>query len=305
MRVNSYKKGDDLAGFPVRRVRQDRRIPGWAANLSAKLAEDRPPVVTRAHIGQYLTAVRSDRNIDMTIRELVRLGWLSSLHLKGVWAYVPPGESDIIDPYIDLRGWHSRDLNVVFALAGEAAAWHMGYLDRRFNGSIAIWLPDLVRPAHGLRRFISVVHLGWGNNVSSNLGPSIAFLHRKKLDLTSWASGLPAFGPEALVVQLAVRPKSFRSWGDLIVNLDQLVADCEPQKLIDLLGNNTLSTWQRAAYLAHFGGATELAEKIMERRPPGRMPHVTLGDGHIGTFSSEFVLTDRLIAPLQAQMGKA
>ena len=34
--------------------------------------------------------------------ELQRLGWLKSLHLKGVWAYMPPGESEIIDPYIDL-----------------------------------------------------------------------------------------------------------------------------------------------------------------------------------------------------------
>ena len=68
--------------IPAHRVRQDRRIPGWAALLSHRLAEDRPTVVIRAHIGRYLAEVGSDRNIDMTVRELVRLGWLVSSHLK-------------------------------------------------------------------------------------------------------------------------------------------------------------------------------------------------------------------------------
>ncbi len=291
--------------IPAHVVRQDRRIPGWAAMLSARLAQDRPSVVTRADIERYLAEVGSDRNIDMTVRELVRLGWLVSSHLHGVWAYIPPGESDIVNPYIDLLSWRARDPEAVFALAGEAAAWHLGYIDRRFDGPVAIWLPDLLRPAHGLRRFISVVHLRWGKNVASRLRPTPAFLRRRQLDLASWAGGLPAFGPEALVVQLAARPSSFGPWGDLVAHLDQLATDCEPQKLIELLKNQSLSAWQRAAYLLHRGGRIEYAKEILRSRPPRPIPHVTFGDGPIGQFSSEFALTDRLIAPLQEQMGKA
>lgn len=291
--------------IPVRHVRQDRRIPGWAAALSARLAQDRPFVVTRADIKRYLAEVGSDRNVDITVRELVRLGWLVSSHLQGVWAYVPLGEGDFHDPYIDLIGWRARDPKAVFALAGEAAAWHLGYLDRRFDGSIAIWLPDLLRPPHGLRRFISVVRLRWGKNLASRLGPTPALLRRRQLDLTSWSSGLPAFGPEALVVQLAARPASFRPWGDLVAHLDRLATDCEPEKLFELLDNQSLSAWQRAAYLLHRGGSIEHAKEIMRHRPPKPIPHVTLGDGPAGQFSSEFSLTDRLIAPLQEQMSKA
>jgi len=291
--------------IPAHVVHQGRRIPGWAAMLSARLAQDRPSVVTRADIERYLDEVESERNVDITVRELIRLGWLVSSHLHGVWAYIPPGESNIVNPYIDLLSWRARDPEAVFALAGEAAAWHLGYLDRRFDGRIAIWLPDLVRPPHGLRRFISVIRLGWGKNVASRLQPTPALLRRRQLDLTSWAGGLPAFGPEALVVQLAARPSSFGPWGDLVAHLDQLATDCEPQKLIELLKNQSLSAWQRAAYLLHRGGRIEHANEILRSRPAGRMPHVTLGDGPIGQFSSEFALTDRLIAPLQAQTSTA
>jgi hypothetical protein len=273
--------------------------------LSAHLAQDRPSVVTRADIKRYLTDIKSDRNLEITVRELVRLGWLVSSHLQGVWAYVPLGESGFVDPYIDLFSWRARDPEAVFALAGEAAAWHMGYLDRRFEGPIAIWLPNLHRPPHGLRRFISVVHLGWDKNVASRLGPTPALLRRRRLDLTSWANGLPAFGPEALIVQLVARPSSFRPWGDLVTHLDQLATDCEPEKLLELLKNQSLSAWQRAAYLLHRGGSTEHAKEIIRHRPTDQMSHVTFGDESHGKFSSEFSLTDRLIAPLQKRMGKA
>lgn len=149
------------------------------------------------------------------------------------------------------------------------------------------------------------MHLGWGKNIAPRLGPTPALLRRRQLDFTSWSSGLPAFGPEALIVQLAARPASFRPWGDLVAHLDQLATDCEPEKLFELLENQSLSAWQRAAYLLHRGGSIEHAKEIMRHRPPRPVSHVTLGDGSAGQFSSEFSLTDRLIAPLQEQMGKA
>lgn len=130
----------------------------------------------------------------------------------------------------------TRDPEAMFALAGEAAAWHLGYLDRRFDGP------------------------------------------------------------------LAARPASFRPWGDLVTHLDQLATDCELEKLFELLENQSLSAWQRAAYLLHRGGSIEHAKEIMRHRPPRPVSHVTLGDGPAGQFSSEFSLTDQLIAPLQEQM---
>ena len=234
--------------------RPDRRIPGWAAGLLARLARDCPKVVTRGDIEADLKEAGSSRHVDPTVRELQRLGWLQPLHLNGVWAYVPPGEAEVTDPYIDIRGWTAREPNAVFALAGEAAAWHLGYLDRAFSGPVAVWTPAKSRLPHGLRTHLSIVTLGWNASDAPRLGPTTALLHRRRLDTKAWAGGLPGFGPEALVAQLSARPMSFRVWGDLVQHLEQLAEDCDAERLADLLGKQSSSAWQRAAYLLHCGG---------------------------------------------------
>ena len=64
--------------------------------------------------------------------------------------------------------------------------------------------------------------------------------------MTAWAAGLPGLGPEALTVQLASRPTSFRVWADLVPNLNALAEDCELERLGQLLGKRSSSSWQRA-----------------------------------------------------------
>jgi len=71
-----------------------------------------------------------------------------------------------------------------------------------------VWLPSNERVPHGLRSYVSLVRIGWEGDQASEFAPNSRLLRRKGLDLTNWAAGLPAFGPEALVVQLAARPAS-------------------------------------------------------------------------------------------------
>lgn len=282
-----------------RSVRLDRRIPGWAAELLASLARDRPAVITREDIEADLKETGSSREVDATIHELRRLGWFKPLHVKGVWTYIPPGEEEIIDPYIDLRGWKAREPEAVFALAGEAAAWHLGYLNRAFSGPIAVWTPTNSRPPHGLRTHLSIITLGWGIDEAPKLGPTTALLHRRRLDMRVWAGGLPGLGPEALAVQLSARPMSFRAWGDLVPHLEQLTTDCEVERLIYLLGNQSSSAWQRAAYLLHCGNRHDDGVALLARRPREKMPKVQFGEGLTSVWVPEFQVADKLIAPLQ------
>jgi hypothetical protein len=286
-------------------VRSDRRIPGWAAGLLARLARDRPAVVTREDIEADLTESGSSRHVDPTVRELQRLGWLQPLHVKGVWAYVPPGEEEVIDPYIDVRGWKAREPDAVFALAGEAAAWHLGYLDRAFSGSAAVWTPTKSRLPHGLRAHLSIVTLGWSADVAPRLEPTTVLLHRRRLDMQAWASGLPGFGPEALVVQLSARPLSFRVWGDLVRHLEQLVEDCDIDRLAGLLETQSSSAWQRAAYLLHCGNRHDDGVALLGRRPMTNMPKVQFGEGSKTVWAPDFSVVDHLVAPLQGAVGKA
>jgi hypothetical protein len=283
----------------------NRRIPTWAASLHNRLAQDRPAVVTRADIGAYLAEVSSNRDVDATVKHLQRLGWLVPVHIKGVWAYLPPGEEEITDRYIDLRAWRARDPDAVFALAGEAAAWHLGYLDREFSGPPAVWLPTETRMPFGLRQYVSEVKLGWSAGEIKQLVPTSQLLHQRHLDLTKWAGGIPAFGPEALVVQLSTRVKSFRSWADLIPHIEQLANDVDTERLSMLLRGKSQSAWQRAGYLLDRGGRHDDGLRLLNGRPRPHMADVVFGDGQDAVWVSQFQIVDRLIAPLQRDLGKA
>lgn len=294
----------DLAASDV-----DRVVPSWAAGLIARLSRDRPVVVSRADLAEYVGDATMDRDIDRVASDLQQLGWLSTLSVRGVWAFVPAGESAVAvrstDPYLDLRGWQARDPGAVFALAGEAAAWHLGYLPRRFEGPTSIWIPSSARVPHGLRAQASVVRLRWPADTARRLGPTTRLLRAKRLDLTGWASGLPGLGPDALVVQLAARPASFRAWADLVGQLDVLAGDCDPGRLRELLGGFSAAAWQRAAYLLDRGGLEDAAVEVLDGRTPGAMSVVQLGDGTDAVWSKAFQVNDHLIAPLQRRLGKA
>ncbi len=262
-------------------------------------------MVTRADIGMYLAEVDSSRDVDDTVKHLQRLGWLVPVHIKGVWAYLPPGEEEVTDRYIDLRAWRARDSDAVFALAGEAAAWHLGYLDREFYGPLAIWLPTETRTPFGLRQHVSEVKLGWGAGDIKQLLPTSPWLHQRHLDLTNWAAGIPAFGPEALVVQLSTRVKSFRSWADLIPHIEDLASDVDTERLSILLSGKSQSAWQRAGYLLDRGGRHDDGLRLLNGRPRPRMADVVFGDGEHAVWVSQFQIVDRLIAPLQRDLGTA
>ena len=282
-----------------------RRIPRWVAPLLARLAQDRPHVVSRHDIASYLAELGDQRDVDDTIRQLVRLDWLQPSPSQGVWVFIPLGEDNVDDPYLSLRAWKAKSPDAVFALAGEAAAWHLGYLDRRFTGPPRVWIPKGDRVPFGARSRLTTAHLGWSRDVADRVGPSRAILRRRGLDLTRWAGGLAAFGPEALLAQLAIRPSSFKPWADLADHLQDLIGDCDVAVLSGLLAGQSSTAYQRAAYLAHIGGAPGLSDAILNLRGDAPMPHVFLGSGGVGVFASRFNVTDRLVAPRLMVAGKA
>jgi len=289
----------------------DRRVPGWASALVGGLTRDAPAVVTREDIAERSAELGLDRDLDPTITELRRLGWLVALPVKGTWAFVPPGQEAVTDPYLPLRAWQARDREAAFLLAGEAAAWHLGYLDRRSEGRISVWKPSDVRLPDGLRPHVSIVSIDWGSTSPKELRPSTAFLARRHLDIVGWAGGLPAFGPEALLVQLGARPASFAPWVDLVAHLEQLVGDCDDDKLASLLAAQTASAWQRTAYLLHSGGEPARGVALLERKPTARTPKVSFEhpeitrDDRRNVWVPQYHVVDRLVLPLQKLVGKA
>ena len=290
----------------------DRRIPSWASAVISGLARDRPTVVTTEDLALRLAEADCERELESAIRELRRLGWLVRLPVQGTWAFIPPGESAVSDPYLPVRAWLARDHDAGYMLAGAAAAWHLGYLDRQPQGRISIWLPAKKRLPDGLRPYVSVMRMSWNIKDTALLVPSTAFLVRRRLDIVSWATRLPAFGPEALLVQLAARPSSFDPWADIVAHLELLAKDCVDERLLPLLSGQSMSTWQRASYLIDAAGDSERGRALLAKRQREAMPSVKFSHPGIrtsgattGVWVPEYQLVDELVAPLLRGLGKA
>lgn len=288
-------------------VGAERRVPGWAQGVVAALARDEPRIVTRKDIDKLLVEFEVARTTDEAVSELRRLGWLVHVGVAGTWTFIPPGQAEVVDPYLGLRAW-DRIASPGFHLCGANAAWYLGYLDRAPDGKAQVLLRAGTVLPKGLRASVSTLRLPWSPSPRA-LEPTQRFLVSRRLDLVRWSDGLPCIGPEALLAQLALRPASFGPWDDLIAHLTRLVEDTDDGHLAQLLEGSSAAAWQRSAYLLHAGGLPERGIALLDAAPFERWPVTAFAVGETtnddGLWVPQYELVDRLIYPTQAQLGKA
>ena len=286
-----------------------RRIPRWAAGLLSDFAAERPPVVSLRDIAERLRRVELHRDPAVVVEELQRLGWLRPTGVRGAWAFLPPGEDEPTDPYLNLRSLHATQPERDFYLSGDIAAFHLGLLDRR-PGSLQLWLPDNAPSLpHRLRTTVSTVTLPFPDEPELLL-PSAAQFRRRRLDRLRWASGFNAFGPDALLAQLACRPSSFTSWFDLVSHLDAFTVDVETDRIARLLQASPKSAWQRAAHILDAAGQVNEAQDLFRQRPAGPLAVTHLGrrmatSPNTRRWSTKYQVIDSLVRPLIDVVGKA
>ncbi len=278
-----------------------RPIPRWAAGLLAELSQTVPAVLTLERVKETLCTVGSTVSPESAVRSLVRLGWLEGVGLRGVWEFLPPGVEHRADPYVALRAWRALEPNSDFCLAGDNAAWHLGYLSR-VPERVTVWLKPRATVPKGLRGKVETVRTRFSLETTNlrRLHPSGALLTKRRLDLIAWASGLPAFGPEALLVQVAQRPASFHAWVDLTEKLGELARDIEMVQLSELIKASTNGARQRAAYLLHLGGRGEWRELLPENPQP-----VEFGEEGPAKWHAETAVNDHLLHALVGANAKA
>ena len=150
------------------------------------------------------------------------------------------------------------------ALAGESAAWHLGLLARRCAGPLRSGvLTAALSRRRCAARFICAARKRTGE--TGRVDPCRRWLRDRGLDLTRWSAGLPAFGPETLLVQLAVRPTTCVAWGDAAVNIGRLAEACDRPMLLGLLEGRSTPAHQMAASLLELGGRADLAAEVLQR----------------------------------------
>jgi hypothetical protein len=260
----------------------------------AKLAQSSPPIVTEETIAQLLQEDRAEQDAKVMVKRLVRLGWLRPIGVRGAWAFLPPGVDELADPYLDLRGWRAVDPKARFALAGESALWHLGYLPRRPE-AVIVWVPFKKALPRGLEGKIRLVTTEFPSKVDEQaMAPALALIKKRRLDLTAWSSRLPALGPEALIVQMAQRPASIASWVEVAPRLKDIVGDVDIGRLKLLLSVSTDAAKQRAAYFCEVVGAPLHAMELL----PKKLLPVDLGKKGSGRWNKLTNVTDRLLLPL-------
>ncbi|MBK6501892.1 MAG: hypothetical protein IPG03_05855 [Candidatus Microthrix sp.] len=176
---------------------------------------------------------------------------------------------------------------------------------RNFGGTFAVWLPPNERVPHGLRSYVSPRTAQLGGRTSQRVRAQLSSPSSQGAGPDQLGRWAPAFGPEALVVQLGARPASFRVWADLVPQLDVLASDCDTDKIERLLGGQSASASGVPRTFCTAGGRSDDAVDLLDRRPSGSMPVASFGDGATAAWSSRFSVNDHLIAPLQDQLGKA
>jgi AbiEi antitoxin C-terminal domain len=277
-----------------------RVIPRWAAGLVSRLTQVAPAVITTDSIGAHLVEVGCSVTATTAIARLTRQGWLRTIAVRGAWAFLPLGVDDLADPYLDLRGWQLAHPDAKFCLAGDSAAWHLGYVDRSPERP-SVWLADGTVLPKGLRGKVVSVKTRFPEHVDwRKLGPTSQLLRRRNLDLLTWSTKLPAFGPEALLVQISSRPASFTGWVDLAARLDALAGDVDIERLSDLLSAATDATRQRAVYLLRLGHRTDAAKLL-----PSELQPVQFGKDGPATWDAATAISDHLVAPLLRANEKA
>lgn len=281
---------DEQEAFPSES--KPRVIPRWAAALIEQLSRENPAALSRNDLARILKDVGSNVDVETAVKGLLRLGWLRSVSLRGSFAFIPPGVDELADPYIALRAWRVREPRAKFCLAGDNAAWHLGYLPREPQ-RVMLWTPAKTQLPKGLRGKVGNVQTKFPSKLDvAALGPTHEVLRKRRLDLLQWASGLPAFGPEALLVQLASRPASFSAWLDFSGKLQELAGDINIEKLEALLAASTGSARQRAAYLLHVGGAPMHAMRVL----PKKLAIVALGTEGPAKWDRVTQVNDHIVA---------
>ncbi len=266
-----------------------RVVSSWAAPLLSKLVQSAPAIVTEHSIVRFLDDAPT-QSPKVAIQRLVRAGWLRGVGIRGAWAFLPPGVDELADPYLGLRGWRAVAPDAGFCLAGETAAWHLGYLPRRPE-AVTVWLSKTTTLPSGLKGTVRCVTTDFPDDVDKRLlGPSMSLLKKRRLDMTTWASRLPAFGPEALLVQMAQRPASIESWVDVAEKLKDIVADVDVERLTSLLAASNDAARQRAAYFFSFAGAAPESLGLPEKLRP-----VELGSGGRGHWDNATGVNDHLL----------
>ena len=226
-----------------------RNIPTRMAPVLERLELERPKLVTISDLASILEEAGIKSPAKVVAARLRDKGWLLETGQRGVWEFVPAevaGPYSSFDPLLPLASMKAAHPEDECALAMQTAAWALGLADRvperievAFADGIPAWkVPDGVR--------------------------ALAF--RSNLPLAT-AKDAPCLSPEAIVVHMASKPASVRSWSSTLEWLPDVAYEMGIDRTIGELEGRPSSVAARTGYLLQ-GMRLDIAEAVRKAYPP-------------------------------------
>lgn len=212
-----------------------------------ELELERPQLVTMSQLANLCESSGIRTPAKVVAARLRERGWLLATPQRGVWEFAPAevaGPYSSADPLLPLKAHAAAHPEDEFALASQTAAWALGLADR---------VPAVLDAA--FERMPASTPDGVN---ASTYRPNIP---------TVKAKGVATLAPESIVVHLAQRPSSVRSWRGVAEWLPDVAYELEAPALLNELQGRPRSVAARTGYLLQ-GMRPDVADAVMEASPP-------------------------------------
>lgn len=247
-----------------------RTLSKGLAPVVEQLELERPEVVTLRDIEGICAAEGVGAEPRVVASRLKKAGWLLPTGQRGAWEFAPAelaGPYSCCDPLLPAKALAAANPDVAPLLRGQTAAWAMGLADR---------VPSTIEVA-----------LEPGMRASMPDGMS-ACSYRTAL-VPRKAKGALSLTPEAVVVQMAERPSTVRSWASAAEWLPDVMAEMSAAATLEELRGRSVATAQRTGYLLQ-GERPDIAEAILGGFKPKSVAR--FGQGSAKRSSSEWMVVD-------------
>ena len=225
-----------------------RAITKGLAPVVERLELDRPEVVTLRDIERICSEEGVATAPRMVASRLKNAGWLLPTGIRGAWEFAPAelaGPYSSYDPLLPVKALAAASDSARPMLRGQTAAWAMGLADR-----VPATVEVAFRPgAHGV--------------LPSGVS---ACAYQTNLP-TKRAKGAHSLAPEAVLVQMAERPSSVRSWASAAEWLPDVMAEMGKEDTLRELQGRTAATAQRVGYLLQ-GARPDIADAVFAAKEP-------------------------------------
>ncbi|MEC4177070.1 type IV toxin-antitoxin system AbiEi family antitoxin [Adlercreutzia sp. R21] len=221
-----------------------RTIPESLSPILEDLELDRPQLVSLAALRAMCEHHRIGTDPRVVASRLKQKGWLVATPQRGVWEFAPAelaGSYSSADPLLALKAFSIAHPECKNALRGQSAAWALGLADRA----------------------PSTISVAFEERPKVKMPPDLAPVTFAPQTPVRSAKGVSALGPASIVVQMAERPSSVRSWQSAVEWLPDVAFEIDGGELLKELEGRPNSVAQRTGYLLQ-GMRPDLAAAVAD-----------------------------------------